>query len=216
VTLYLFYSYSSSDERLKANIKVIDEPLRKLHKIRGVYYSWRKDVFTNSNYYNNDEEAIIQDDIPHTISPSPRFVGVIAQDVLPVLPELIRPYPFIQDDSRLLLNTNFVQNTSNDKSHSVESSKVSNSMDKFMSVKYQGFIPLIIEAIKELESITTDTSVIQDNADLYENKSLDSSSDDIYGDFCDCDEVALERDIRMLELRVVDIQREILSTLSAM
>ena len=53
-----------SDLRLKENIVIIDSPLEKINAMRGVYYT-RKD------------------------NPGPRHVGVIAQEVEEVLPEVV-------------------------------------------------------------------------------------------------------------------------------
>ena len=57
----------SSDERLKTNIETIDNPIKKVKGIKGVTYNWK------------DE----------TKDPSTQ-VGVIAQDVQKVMPELVK------------------------------------------------------------------------------------------------------------------------------
>jgi len=62
-------AYASSDERLKDNIQVISEPLQKISELRGVKWEW------------NDNADAIQKQLP--------TVGVIAQDVEKVLPELV-------------------------------------------------------------------------------------------------------------------------------
>ncbi len=69
VTAFSFVS--SSDIRFKSNIKRIDEPLNKIVKIRGVYYDWKVDEFKDRGFSNE------------------RQVGVIAQEVEKVLPELV-------------------------------------------------------------------------------------------------------------------------------
>ena len=56
---------SSSDIRLKKNIETIKDPLKKVMSLRGVTYNWRD-----------------------TAAPR-RMMGMIAQEVLPIVPELV-------------------------------------------------------------------------------------------------------------------------------
>jgi len=62
-------AYISSDERLKDNIQLIENPIQKVEQLRGVTWEW------------NDEASDAAKDSPN--------VGVIAQDVERVLPELV-------------------------------------------------------------------------------------------------------------------------------
>lgn len=64
-------AFYSSDERLKANVIVIDNALEKVNNIRGVTFDW------------ND---VAQDMYPHRAI---RDVGVIAQEIEKVLPEVV-------------------------------------------------------------------------------------------------------------------------------
>ena len=64
----------ASDERLKTNIRCIEDPLPKLESLRGVTFEWR-------------------DDVPGLPMRGPD-VGVIAQDVQRVFPQAVRPAPF--------------------------------------------------------------------------------------------------------------------------
>ena len=59
-------AYHSSDENLKDNIELISEPIEKLNQIKGVSFDW------------NDKSEHTGHDI-----------GVIAQDIEKVLPELV-------------------------------------------------------------------------------------------------------------------------------
>ena len=61
-------AYASSDERLKDNVTVIDSALNKVKQIRGVEFDW-----------NNKQDTYKGHDI-----------GVIAQDVEKVVPELVK------------------------------------------------------------------------------------------------------------------------------
>ena len=84
----------ASDERLKENIEIISNPLEKLEQIKGVSFDWKRD--------------------------GKKSAGVIAQDVLKVLPEAVKEVKGLKDDSTHL------------------------------SVNYQALTSILIEAVKEL------------------------------------------------------------------
>ena len=63
--------YHSSDRRWKKNIVTLDSALTKVLSLRGVSYEWRKDEFPNKNFADG------------------RQIGVIAQEVEKVYPELV-------------------------------------------------------------------------------------------------------------------------------
>ena len=63
-------AYSSSDRRLKDNIEVISNPIEKVQQLKGVTWDW------------NDNASEIQKSLPN--------VGIIAQDVEKVLPQLVK------------------------------------------------------------------------------------------------------------------------------
>ena len=63
-------AYASSDERLKDNIELISNPIEKVQSLKGVTWNW------------NDKADELQQSLPN--------VGVIAQDVEKVLPELVK------------------------------------------------------------------------------------------------------------------------------
>jgi hypothetical protein len=62
-------AYSSSDVRLKDNIKVIESPIEKISKINGVSFNW------------NDKQSV------HEVGN--KDYGVIAQEIEEILPELV-------------------------------------------------------------------------------------------------------------------------------
>ena len=62
-------AYASSDERLKDNIEIISNPIEKVQSLKGVTWNW------------NDNADELQKSTPN--------VGVIAQDVEKVLPQLV-------------------------------------------------------------------------------------------------------------------------------
>ena len=63
-------AYASSDERLKDNIEVISNPIEKVQQLKGVTWDW------------NDNADELQKSLPN--------VGVIAQDVEKVLPQVVK------------------------------------------------------------------------------------------------------------------------------
>ena len=69
-------AYYSSDESLKENIRVIDNPIDKIKQIRGVYFDWTDDYIKEQS--GDGQIHIRKDD-----------VGVIAQDVQPILDEVV-------------------------------------------------------------------------------------------------------------------------------
>ena len=100
-----------SDRRLKENIQTIDSALNKISKISGV-------TFTQNNLAET-----------YGYSDYSRQVGVIAQEILEVLPEAVTAAPFdIAEDGS------------------------SKSGENYLTVRYEKIIPLLIEGIKELRS----------------------------------------------------------------
>jgi hypothetical protein len=93
-------AYYSSDERLKDNVKVISNALAKVLQIRGVEFDWNNLKDPEDGYFVRKHD-----------------VGVIAQEIEKVLPEVVA----IREDG-------------------------------IKAVKYDRIIPLLIEAIKELEA----------------------------------------------------------------
>jgi hypothetical protein len=89
---------ASSDLRFKKNIQPLTHSLDNVLKLRGVSYDWRTEEFPGRNFKTN------------------RDIGVIAQEVLNVIPEVV-----IQD------------------------------REGYYSVSYEKIVPMLIEAIKELE-----------------------------------------------------------------
>jgi hypothetical protein len=98
-----------SDIRLKNNEGRIDNALDKVSKLSGIYYTTNE----TAKEYGYTDEA--------------RQVGVIAQEVKEVLPEIVKAAPFDLDE--------------NGKSKSGQD---------YMTVQYDKLVPLLIEAIKEL------------------------------------------------------------------
>jgi len=65
-------AFSTSDKNLKQNIINIDNSLDKVSKLNGVYYNWTKEALEKNKHLEDVKE-----------------VGVIAQDVEEVLPEIV-------------------------------------------------------------------------------------------------------------------------------
>ena len=64
-------AYASSDERLKENIKTIENPIEKVKQIRGVEFDWKEG---NEDIHHNKGHD----------------TGLIAQDVEKVVPEIVK------------------------------------------------------------------------------------------------------------------------------
>jgi len=101
-----------SDERLKENILIIDNALDKVMSLRGVSFNSNSEA-EKYGYKNKSTQ-----------------IGVIAQDVQKVLPEIIKPAPF-------------------DIGVDAKGEEYSISGNNYMTVQYDKLVPLLIEAIKE-------------------------------------------------------------------
>jgi hypothetical protein len=104
---------NTSDKRLKTNIKNIDSPLEKLSKINGVYFNWNDKA---KELANKDTEK--------------REVGLIAQEVQSILPEIIKAAPF----------------------DVINSQGGSKSGENYLTIQYEKIVPLLVECIKELKA----------------------------------------------------------------
>lgn len=105
-----------SDERLKENITIIPSALSKVLSLRGVTFN-SNSVAEKYGYLDKKEQ-----------------IGVIAQDVEKVLPQIVVPAPFdigIDEDGN----------------------KYSKSGKNYKTVHYDKIVPLLIEAIKEQQQI---------------------------------------------------------------
>lgn len=100
-----------SDERLKENINIIGSALEKVDQLRGVTFT-PNDIAESYGYKKQQE------------------VGVIAQDVIKVLPEAVKHAPF---DTMIF-----------------ENKEISRSGEQYLTVQYEKLVPLLVEAIKEL------------------------------------------------------------------
>ena len=101
-----------SDKRLKENIKPIENALAKTLQLHGVTYN-ANDVAASFGYTSKAAQ-----------------VGLLAQDVKAVLPEVIALAPF---DVKV-----------------VDGKEVSKSGEDYITVKYEKIVALLVEAIKEL------------------------------------------------------------------
>lgn len=104
-----------SDKRLKTNIKVIPDALQKVLSISGITFK-PNDIAASFGYVNDAEQ-----------------VGVIAQEIQAVLPQIVVPAPF-------------------DIGKHTDGSEYSISGENYKTVQYEKIVPLLIEAIKELSN----------------------------------------------------------------
>jgi hypothetical protein len=100
----------ASDGRLKTNVKVIENAISKVQAIRGVEYDWLENIYEDYGFKPTKMHE----------------VGVIAQEVELVLPEVVLTAPF---------------NGAYKDKHGID--------PNFLTVKYDKMVPLLIEAIKE-------------------------------------------------------------------
>jgi len=97
-----------SDKRLKTVVGPITNALEKINKLSGVYYT-NNEVANKYGYTSTDTQ-----------------VGVLAQEVESVLPEIVKAAPFDLDENNQ-----------------------SKSGENYKTVQYEKLIPLLIEAIKD-------------------------------------------------------------------
>lgn len=122
--IYNITAYAS-DKRLKENIVEIPNAIEKIKKIRGVTFDW-----------NDISET-------HGFIPQQKYndVGVIAQEIEEVLPQVVTLAPFdtwIADP-----DTNYTPEELEEKSGK------SKSGENYKTVQYDRIVPLLIQAIKE-------------------------------------------------------------------
>ena len=103
-----------SDERLKKDFQNIENALAKVNTLRAV------------TFYQNE----LADKLLNIKRPE-RQVGVIAQDLQKVLPEVVKPAPFD------------TYTDENGEKHNI-------SGEYYVTVQYDKIVPLLIAAIKEL------------------------------------------------------------------
>jgi hypothetical protein len=103
-----------SDERLKTKIADITEPLEIVGKLNGFYYIPNALARLNGITHNTQE------------------VGLSAQDVQSVIPEIVKlaPFDLATDD---------------------EGNKISKSGENYLTISYERLAPVFVEAIKELK-----------------------------------------------------------------
>ena len=102
-----------SDERLKTKISTINNPLSIVNKLHGFYYL-PNEIATKYGINNNKVE-----------------IGLSAQDVQKVLPELVKLAPF-------------------DMKMNEAGEIISKSGEKYLTISYERLVPVLVEAIKEL------------------------------------------------------------------
>jgi hypothetical protein len=77
----------SSDETLKSNIRLITNSLDKIKMIRGVRFQWRGDLLSQENESADSKNGL--DKLPRLNFPAGEQIGVLAQDVEKILPEIV-------------------------------------------------------------------------------------------------------------------------------
>ncbi len=117
-----------SDRRLKENLKHIESPLEKVQKLNGYTFDWNEKS-KELNFIPKDKK---------------NDVGLIAQEVIEVLPQAVEFNPFDQ-----------IWDEENQQ-------YVSKSGENYLNIKYERLVPLLVEAIKEQqEQINTLKNQVQ-------------------------------------------------------
>lgn len=101
---------NASDERLKTKLSTIDNPLEKIKLISGYYFHWNEQANTFDLRKNLDK----------------RDVGLVAQEVMEVMPEIIDIAPFDRGSEE----------------------GTSKSGEYYLTIQYEKLIPLLVESIK--------------------------------------------------------------------
>ena len=117
----------ASDERLKTNVGCIKDPISVLSQINGFKYTFN----STANKYGFVDSNV--------------HIGLGAQAVNKVLPEVIRPAPFDWDPAK----------------------KISISGENYLTIQYEKLVPVLVEAIKD---ITKRIDTIQDRLEVVETK----------------------------------------------
>ena len=129
--------YSPSDRRLKENIKPIDNALEKVLSLQGVSYKWN-DKAKNIKSIGFEDSNKTQ-------------IGLIAQDVEKVFPELIHTWTATNNVAN---ETNATKNSTNVEEQATEVEK--SVKDEFKAVDYSRLSAVIVEAMREQRSMMED------------------------------------------------------------
>ena len=90
-----------SDIRLKENIKLIENPLDKISKIRGVRFFWKKNDIITTNVDDEDIGFIAQEllhYLPETVFKTNNYYGVKYSDIIALCIEGIKEQNKILDE----------------------------------------------------------------------------------------------------------------------
>jgi hypothetical protein len=101
-----------SDERLKTKLGNIDNAVDKLSQLNGFYYK-NNDIANSFGYTDNKTQ-----------------LGLSAQEVQSVFPDIIHPAPFDMENSN----------------------GGSKSGENYLTIDYSKLVPVLVEAIKELKA----------------------------------------------------------------
>jgi hypothetical protein len=126
-----------SDMRLKNKIDDVKEPLKIIEKLHGFYYT-ANDIARHYGYSNTKTE-----------------IGLSAQDVFTVLPEIVSIAPF---------------DTSNISPDITNPKYVSISGENYLTVSYERLAPIFVECIKQLNDEIRSLKAILSGIDLTELK----------------------------------------------
>lgn len=192
--VYMQYYHTISDRRFKRNIVSISNPLEKVNRLRGVYFNWNEAAMRALHGIEDVKSTTSQDSAENN---NDRQLGVIAQEVKSVIPEVVRTQqlPKQKRDKKLKslrtsreedgIQTKADTSTASSSSSSFfESDSDSDSDDTFLQVDYGAIVPLLIEAVRELDSRVGMAEVAQGMKAAFETRtrSNDDSNNDSNSD----------------------------------
>jgi hypothetical protein len=142
---------SISDQRLKKRIEPIFGALQKVSKLRGVYFHWNITAMEAKGLTLDAREQF------------QRQVGVLAQDVQDVLPELVRMQSKKPINGTSSMHFNNVNKQDTDSDTSMGAQMETEDESQYLTVDYMYLTPLLIEAIHDLNAnrLIMDTDIQQ-------------------------------------------------------
>jgi hypothetical protein len=134
---------SASDRRLKMNIVEVPKSLDLIRRIKGVYYNWMKDSGFEGEYTSNTAGHGRIDSIRIGDEARARKVGLLAQDVQNSLPEVV---------------------------YNLLPLKVNTGSGSVMAVNYEEVVPVLINALNDLNERSKATTSRLNRIDINSNE----------------------------------------------
>lgn len=142
---------TTSDKRLKENDKVIENALTMLQKINGYTYTFKRSVKLSAKKQSQPQATVVTDDPNTRVEPDNINDNINENDGIRILPKGIQYGVMAQEIKEVLPDL------------------VAEDGEGYLSVNYNGFVPILIEAVKEVssenEDLTRELVKVQDQYD---------------------------------------------------